>query len=129
VLPFGVVAPEALHRTTFEEHGCANARSIVQRETLYVENNICSIHYDTVLEGDRKGEGRNPLLLHEASRNQNLRQAFFSIASQWFGTRFLTEIQAEMKWVEITEGKLQITDCRLSFGDWNCRLQNEKCRM
>ncbi len=48
MLPFGVVAPEALHRTSFEEHRCADARSIVQREALNVENNICSIHYTKV---------------------------------------------------------------------------------
>ena len=74
MLPFGVVAPEALHGTTLEEHGCANARSIVQGETLDVENNICGIHYITVLEVNRKGEGRNCLLLHEASRKQSLRR-------------------------------------------------------
>lgn len=54
MLPFGVVAPEALHGTTLEEHGCANARSVVQGETLDVENNICGIHDNTVLERERR---------------------------------------------------------------------------
>jgi len=95
MLPFGIVAPEALHGTTLEEHGCANARSIVQRETLNVENDICGVHYVTAQEGDREGEGRNRLHLQAANREQSLRRASSFIASQWFGTRFLTEIQAE----------------------------------
>jgi hypothetical protein len=50
VLPFGIVAPETAHRASFEEHSRADARSIVQREALYVENNVSSIHCDTVRE-------------------------------------------------------------------------------
>jgi len=44
VLPFGIVAPEAAHGASFQEHGCADARSIVQGETLNVENNVSSVH-------------------------------------------------------------------------------------
>lgn len=95
MLPFGVVTPEALHGTTLEEHGCADARSVVQRETLDVEHNICSIHDNTVLEGNRKGGGGNRLLLQAANHEQSLRRALSFIASHGFGTRFLTEIQAE----------------------------------
>ena len=48
VLPFGIVAPEAMHGASFEEHSCADARTIVQREALNVENNVSSVHCDTV---------------------------------------------------------------------------------
>ena len=48
VLPFRIVAPEAAHGASFEEHSCADARTIVQGEALNVENNVSSVHYDTV---------------------------------------------------------------------------------
>jgi hypothetical protein len=48
VLPFGIVAPEATHGASFEEHGCADARAIVQGEALNVENNVSTVHGDTV---------------------------------------------------------------------------------
>ena len=51
VLPFRIVAPEAAHGTAFEEHGGADARTIVQGEALDVKNNVSSVHYDTVREG------------------------------------------------------------------------------
>ena len=44
VLPLGIVAPEAVHGASFQEHGCADARAIVQGEALYVENNVSSVH-------------------------------------------------------------------------------------
>jgi hypothetical protein len=48
VLAFGIVAPEATHGASFEEHSCADARTIVQGEALNVENNVSSVHCDTV---------------------------------------------------------------------------------
>jgi hypothetical protein len=48
VLPFGIMAPETAHRASFEEHSCADARTIVQGETLNVKNNVSSVHCDTV---------------------------------------------------------------------------------
>lgn len=57
MLAFGIVAPEATHRTSFEEHSGADARSIVQGEALNVENNICGDHDATVKEGMGDAEG------------------------------------------------------------------------
>ena len=51
VLAFGVMAPRAVHRTSLEKDRRADARAIVQREALDVEDNTCSIHCDTVREG------------------------------------------------------------------------------
>jgi hypothetical protein len=48
VLPFRIVAPEAAHGASFEEHSCADARTIVQGEPLYVEDDVSSVHCDTV---------------------------------------------------------------------------------
>ena len=48
VLPFGIVAPEAAHGASFEEYSCADARTIVQGKALNVENNVSSVHCDTV---------------------------------------------------------------------------------
>ena len=47
-LSFGIVAPEAPHRAPLEEHSCADARTIVQGETLNVENNVSNVHCETV---------------------------------------------------------------------------------
>lgn len=51
VLSFRIVAPEALHGASFEEHSCADARAIVQGKALDVENNVSSLHCDTVRRG------------------------------------------------------------------------------
>ena len=40
ILPFGIVAPEAAHGASLEEHSGANARTIVQRKPLDVEDNV-----------------------------------------------------------------------------------------
>jgi hypothetical protein len=48
MLPFWIMAPEAAHGASFEEHRCADARTIVQGKTLYVENNVSSVHDHTV---------------------------------------------------------------------------------
>ena len=40
VLTLRVVAPETVHRTTFEEHGGPYPRAIVQGKTLNVEHNF-----------------------------------------------------------------------------------------
>ena len=48
VLPFGIVTPEAAHGASFEEYSCADARTIVQGKALNVENNVSSVHCDTV---------------------------------------------------------------------------------
>ena len=48
VLAFGIVAPETAHRASFEEHSCADARSIVQGKALNVENHVSSVHCSTV---------------------------------------------------------------------------------
>jgi len=48
VLSFRIVAPEATHGASFEEHSCADARTIVQGKALNVKDYISSVHYDTV---------------------------------------------------------------------------------
>jgi hypothetical protein len=48
MLPFWIVTPEATHGASFQEHGCADARTIVQGKTLNVENNVSSVHRSTV---------------------------------------------------------------------------------
>ena len=44
VLPFRIVAPEAAHGAALEEHGGADARSVVQGKALNVENNVSNVH-------------------------------------------------------------------------------------
>jgi hypothetical protein len=48
VLTFGIVAPEATHGASFEEHCCADARTIVQGIALNVEDDVGSVHCKTV---------------------------------------------------------------------------------
>ena len=51
MLPFWIVTPEATHGASFQEHGCADARTIVQGKALNIENNVSSVHCNTVREG------------------------------------------------------------------------------
>ena len=48
VLPLGIVAPKTAHRASFEEHSCADARTIVQGKALNVKNHVGSVHCYTV---------------------------------------------------------------------------------
>ena len=51
MLPFWIMTPEATHGASFQEHGCADARTIVQGKALNIENNVSSVHCNTVREG------------------------------------------------------------------------------
>ena len=42
------MAPETSHGASFQKHSCADARAVVQGKALNVENNVSSVHYDTV---------------------------------------------------------------------------------
>jgi hypothetical protein len=48
MLPFWIVTPETTHGASFQEHSCTDARTIVQGKALNVENNVCSVHCNTV---------------------------------------------------------------------------------
>ena len=52
VLTFGIVAPEAIHGASLQEHGRAYARTVVQGEALNIKNNLSSVHDDTVRKVD-----------------------------------------------------------------------------
>jgi hypothetical protein len=48
MLPFWIVTPEATHGAPFQEHGCTDARTIMQGKALNVEYNVSSVHCSTV---------------------------------------------------------------------------------
>jgi len=104
VLPFGVVAPEAAHRASFEEHSCADARTIVQGKALNVENNVSSVHCDTVRKGSIADETVAVLLCCSSTH-------------QVFISGFLADIQGGKERKE--EGFLVKSSGRMMFLIWN----------
>ena len=80
VLPFWIMTPEAMHGASFQEHGRADARTIVQGETLNVKNNVSSVHCSTVREGSIAIDAAFSAFAEEAGNHHDHRLLLASLS-------------------------------------------------